>query len=74
MISLKQKEQNHANAKKNYWPQPSPIHPFVPEQHVMERLRCNTCGAYFTAQMPEEVLADGDKTRSMVILLVQSWA
>jgi transposase len=35
--------------------------PFVPEQHVMERLRCNTCGAYFTASMPEEVLADGDK-------------
>lgn len=34
--------------------------PFTPEQHVMERLRCNTCGAYFTAQMPEEVLADGD--------------
>jgi hypothetical protein len=64
MISLKQKEQNHANAQS----------PFVPEQHVMERLRCNTCGAYFTAQMPEEVLADGDKTRSMVILLVQSWA
>lgn len=34
--------------------------PFVPEQHVMERLRCNTCGAYFTAPLPEEVLEDGE--------------
>lgn len=33
--------------------------PFKPEQHVMERLRCNTCGAYFTAPQPPEVLADG---------------
>lgn len=37
--------------------------PFVPEQHVMERLRCNTCGAYFIAEMPEDVLADGDKNQ-----------
>jgi transposase len=35
--------------------------PFVPEQHVMERLRCNTCGAYFTADLPDDVLADGEK-------------
>jgi len=33
--------------------------PFVPTQHVMERLRCNTCGAYFTAPTPEDILADG---------------
>jgi transposase len=33
--------------------------PFKPEQHVMERLRCNTCGAYFSAPLPEEVLVDG---------------
>ncbi len=34
--------------------------PFIPEQHVLERLRCNTCGAYFTAPLPADVLADGD--------------
>ncbi len=33
--------------------------PFSPEQHVMERLRCNTCGAYFTADLPGDVKADG---------------
>jgi hypothetical protein len=33
--------------------------PFTPEQHVMERLRCNTCGAYFTASLSKEVMADG---------------
>ncbi len=33
--------------------------PFKPEQHVTERLRCNTCGAYFTAPLPEDVLTDG---------------
>jgi transposase len=33
--------------------------PFEPTQHVLERLRCNTCGAYFTASLPEEVLKDG---------------
>ena len=33
--------------------------PFTPEQHIMERLRCNACGAYFTADLPEEVKADG---------------
>ena len=33
--------------------------PFKPEQHVMERLRCNTCGAYFTAPLPDDVLTDG---------------
>lgn len=33
--------------------------PFVPEQHIMERLRCNACGAYFTAPLAEDVQADG---------------
>lgn len=33
--------------------------PFTPEQHVMERFRCNSCGAYFTAPLPDEVLSDG---------------
>jgi hypothetical protein len=37
--------------------------PFTPEQHVMEKLRCNTCGAYFTAPLPEEVLKDGTETQ-----------
>jgi transposase len=37
--------------------------PFTPEQHVMERLRCNTCGAYFTAPLPEDVLKDGSATQ-----------
>ncbi len=31
------------------------------EQHVTERLRCNTCGAYFTADLPDEALKDGDE-------------
>lgn len=34
--------------------------PFVPEQHVMERLRCNACGQYFSAKLPDEVLKDGE--------------
>jgi transposase len=37
--------------------------PFTPEQHVMEKLRCNTCGAYFTAPLPEDVLKDGTGTQ-----------
>ncbi len=37
--------------------------PFVPVQHVMERLRCNTCGIYFTAPVPAEVLADGNNNQ-----------
>jgi transposase len=35
--------------------------PFKPEQHVMESLRCNTCGAYFTAALPAEILTDGTR-------------
>lgn len=37
--------------------------PFTPEQHVMERFRCNSCGAYFTAPLPTEVLSDGSATQ-----------
>lgn len=37
--------------------------PFMPEQHVMEKLRCNTCGAYFTALLPADVLNDGTDTQ-----------
>lgn len=37
--------------------------PFTPEQHIMERLRCNACGAYFTAKVSDEVLADGKVTQ-----------
>jgi hypothetical protein len=33
--------------------------PFTPEQHVMERVRCNACGAYMAAQLPDEVINDG---------------
>jgi hypothetical protein len=34
--------------------------PFTPEQHVMERFRCNACGAYTTAPLPGDVINDGD--------------
>ena len=37
--------------------------PFKGEQHVLERLRCNTCGAYFTATLPEDVLTDGSSAQ-----------
>ena len=32
---------------------------FTPVQHLSERLRCNACGAFFTAELPEDVKADG---------------
>ena len=32
---------------------------FTPVQHLSERLRCNACGAFFTAELPEYVKADG---------------
>ena len=35
--------------------------PFTPEKHVLERLRCDTCGKYFTADLDETVKDDGDK-------------
>ena len=34
--------------------------PFTPEQHVMERVRCNACGVYITAKLPDEVINDGE--------------
>ena len=34
--------------------------PLTPELHLSERLRCNACGAFFTAALPADVLADGD--------------
>lgn len=37
--------------------------PFTPEQHILERLRCNACGAYFTANLPDEVLNDGNSNQ-----------
>ena len=33
--------------------------PFTPEMHLSERLRCNTCGQFFTAPLSDEVVADG---------------
>lgn len=37
--------------------------PFVPELHLSERLRCNACGQFFTAPLPEDVLADGESNQ-----------
>jgi len=34
--------------------------PYEGIRHIMERLRCNACGQYFTADLPDEVKADGD--------------
>jgi transposase len=34
--------------------------PFTPEQHVMDRLRCNACGEFFTATLAEDVQNDGE--------------
>jgi transposase len=33
--------------------------PLKSTQHLLERLRCNTCGSYFTAALPEAVQQDG---------------
>lgn len=33
--------------------------PLEVTEHIMERLRCSLCGAYFTAPLPEQVLKDG---------------
>lgn len=33
--------------------------PFTPVLHLCERLRCNGCGAFYTAPLPESVTADG---------------
>ncbi len=34
--------------------------PYDAVKHVMERLRCNACGEYLTADLPDEVKADGE--------------
>ena len=34
--------------------------PLTPELHLAERLRCNACGAFFTAALSTDVLADGE--------------
>ena len=34
--------------------------PLVCTQHLLERLRCSTCGAYFTAELSPEAKQDGD--------------
>jgi len=33
--------------------------PFVPVEHLSERLRCSACGIYLTATLPDEVKVDG---------------
>ncbi|VAW56031.1 hypothetical protein MNBD_GAMMA07-493 [hydrothermal vent metagenome] len=33
--------------------------PYTPELHLSERLRCNACNQFFTAPLPDEVMADG---------------
>lgn len=33
--------------------------PYEAVNHVLERLRCNACGEYFTASLPNDVIADG---------------
>src|SRR5690606_23123257 len=35
--------------------------PLVSTKHIRERLRCNACGEYFTAPLPQEVIDDGGK-------------
>ncbi len=34
--------------------------PYQAVKHVLERLRCNACGEYFTADLPDDVKADGE--------------
>ena len=34
--------------------------PYQAERHILERLRCNACGTYFTAPLPDDVLKDGE--------------
>ncbi len=35
--------------------------PLISTKHIRERLRCNACLAYFTAELPKEVVEDGGK-------------
>lgn len=37
--------------------------PLQPEKHIMERLRCNACGQFFTAALPESVIKDGESSQ-----------
>ena len=37
--------------------------PLIRTEHILERLRCNACGAYFTATMSEEVRQDGEQSQ-----------
>ncbi len=37
--------------------------PLVSTKHIRERLRCNACGEYFTAQLPKEVVEDGGEDK-----------
>lgn len=37
--------------------------PYTPVMHVMERLRCNTCGEYFTAELPDDVKKEGSENQ-----------
>jgi transposase len=37
--------------------------PFVPTLHLSERLRCNACGTFFTATLPEAVKVDGSSNQ-----------
>lgn len=37
--------------------------PFSAVNHVQERGRCNACGEYFKAPLPEDVLADGGENK-----------
>jgi transposase len=34
--------------------------PLICTKHILEKLRCNSCGQYFSASLPEEVKADGE--------------
>lgn len=34
--------------------------PFTPVLHLSERLRCNACGEFYTAELPHSVTADGE--------------
>lgn len=33
--------------------------PLKVTRHILEQLRCNTCGAYFTAELPADIVKDG---------------
>ena len=36
---------------------------FAAKQLVLEQLRCNACGAYFSAELPDEVLRDSPRSQ-----------